>query len=505
MAKQAFLTCSFRLRKPTRKKQAVLDQVLRQYTDAVQALLDWAWQHLDTVRERGVDAKGNYTETGVRGCLPTSAAWPMPLHSALKDGAFADASAMVASYLELLKLDAATGWPTAYIHVEDERADALAELGSLELVGKVGALRPTEEVAAVARQVERLTDEAHERDLAARAKRRPKETVRPLTYTRGRDFDLLLSSDMTTPYIFLPLLPSQDPTVAPITFQGNLLCLWRNGQAIDAPLQTGKRRGGLLLPLELGKRGGRFHWQFRKFLLAILDGNGVPKSAKLIRKANGRYHLNVSVAFPAESAYHAQRWLGFADNVLYSLAYALIDETGAVLQTQRKDSGLAQLKMDAAKRVAQKQRSAQAVTYLDYKRRAQEEALHVLINYLLDIAVHNQAGVVMMSGGDILRKNSGKLKRIWAKAEQIVAYKCKVRGIPCRTGMFGAAAHRICDRCGGDCRVQPPEAVCRVCGARRPVDVLKAINIARRVLYKMPAWVDRGGYRGFHNQFRSAD
>lgn len=54
----------------------------------------------------------------------------------------------------------------------------------------------------------------------------------------------------------------------------------------------------------------------------------------------------------------------------------------------------------------------------------------------------------METDGIYSRRNEKKLKRIWAKAEFIITYKCKLLGIPCRTGVFSAKAMGICIRCG---------------------------------------------------------
>lgn len=505
MAKQTFLTVSFRLRPPTRRKQIVLDYVFAQYTQEVQRLLDWAEHNLTAIRDGGKDARGSYTADSIRPCLPTNTEWVIPLSSTLKDGIFADVCGMIASFLELEGADLLNGWPSALTVVTDEpREKALMEFGALEAspaLAKLGPLRSSDEHSATGAQVEALLNPAYERELAAGLRKKAYTKERPLTYTRGRDFDLLLTADLQHPYVFLPLLPNKNTMVEPVDFgQKNMLSLWSNDPGIT-PTLSGKRRNGLLLPLELGKRGGKFHWQYKKFLMAMLDGNGVPKSAKVVKR-NGHYFINVSVAFPTEAPYEPQTYMGITDNVLYDLSYAIVDRKGELLFSSQEETGLLDLKMDARKQIRRKQKQGKAVSYLDYKQSAQDELLHILVNRLLREAQERRAGIVLMDGeGIYTRRNTGRIRRVWAKVEFIIAYKCKMLGIPYRTGIFSARAAFICPSCGGDCSRDERSAVCVQCGGIKPIGVTKAINIARRILYRKSEWANKGGYRGFHKQF----
>jgi len=504
MQKQAFITVSFRLRTPTRRKQELLDFAMQEYTSQVQRLLDWAHEHLDNIRTNGRTSKGVYNADSIRPCLPTGTAWRVPLSSSLKDGIFSDVCGMIASYLELESTDLLNNWPTAETVVTDEpRARALSAFGTLDTVGRAGALRSGADIAEVADEVALLLDRRRESDLAADMRRKAFVKERPLTYTRGRDFDLLITSDLKHPYIYLPLLPNDDKRTGITDFgQKNMLTLWSNDPDGVTPIQAGKKRNGLLLPLELGKRGGQFHWQFRKFLLAMLDGNGVPKSAKVIKR-RGHYYINVSVAFPAPAPYEPKGYMGITDNVLYNLTYAIVGKTGELMQTHQSETGILDLKMDAQKQIRRKQQQGKAVSYLDYRTSAQDELLHLLINQMLQTAKTHGAGIAMMdTNGIYSKRNEKKLKRLWTKAEFIIAYKCKMMGIPYRTGVFPAKAMGICIRCGGDCSRQESNAVCAQCGASVPLGITKAVNIARRVMYRKSEWGTKGGYRGFHQSFR---
>lgn len=504
MARKAFITVSFRLRKPTRKKQAVLDYVFQAYTREAQRLLDWCELHLTDIREHGCNDKGEYTADTIRPCLPSNTEWQVPVSSSLKDGLFNDVCSMVASFLSLEKTEIVNMWPTAEVVVTDEsRLVALSELGSLETIGKVGALRSAEDIAETAIQVDRLSNLDYINELAADAGRWPFVKVRPLTYTRGRDFDLLITSDLQHPYVFLPLLPNKNSMIEPVDFgQKNMLTLWSNDPSGLTPIQAGKKKNGLLLPLELGKRGGKFHWQYRKFIMAMLDGNAVPKAAKVISR-KGNYYINVSVAFDVDDPYEPQAYIGITDNVLYNLTYAVISKQGAVVKESQSETGILDLKMDVRKQIQRKNQLARQVTYLDYKRKAQEELLHRLINQMLAVAQHYKAAVMLMESDGIYGvRAAGKMKRLWAKAEFIIAYKCKMLGIPFRKGVFSARVHAICIRCGEDCARQEANAVCQSCGAIVPIGITKAVNIARRALYKKSEWENKGGYRGFHKRFR---
>lgn len=496
-----FLTCSFQLRQPSAWKQRALDYAFEEYTRSAATLLDIAQGKLEVIEEDGrvirKDKKAGtdvvtdkFDAKSVGRVMPTSGQCPdFDLSGSMREAVVSDINAATASYMELMKIDDNTGFPTAFRHVEDERDAALESMRYEDSI-QIGNM--------TWHQWERQVIEL-ESDRRAALMRRPKSTVRPMTITRNRDFELLMDSNMSRFFVLLPILPNNHELIeSAVVGDGTLICV-RNGEPFKK-----KTKQSLLIPIEIGERNDQWHWQFTHFILPTLDGEASIKSAKLIKQADGRYKINVSFAFECQPEYKPETYLGIDRGVIFTMAYGIVSvEDGSIVEKDFFDDGLRSLQIDAGGRIKKRQQEAKRVTLKDYKRRAQEEILHRLVNKIIDIAIEHKSSIVLE---DLNVKVAGSFVRSsWAKLEKIIRYKAKLDGVPVYGNIFAAKTSQICIHCGEDViehKRDGSPVVCGTCDRAEHADAAAGINIARRPMYRKKEWQKKGGYRGFYKSFK---
>lgn len=500
MAKnEQFLTCSFMLRQPSAWKREALDFAFDEYTQATVAVLANAEQCLPDVVSDGKAIRKNkdtgeitvlekYNAISVGGVLPSSGYWKdYTLSGSLRESIVSDVNSATASYIELCKIDEETSFPTAFTHVEGERVQALEAMrGVTDIDGD-----------ATWRKVKRDLEEA-EGEQRAKLMRRPRATVRPITFTRSRDFELLMDSDLSRFFVLLPILPAGHELIKqPVKGDGSLIRV-RDGKPFAS-----SSRGGIIVPLEIGERNNDWHWQFFAFILPVLDGDAAIKSAKLIRTVEGRYKLNVSFNFRCPEPYEKQTYLGIDRGILYSMAYGVVDAgDGLIVDMGYFDDGLRSLQKKAGGNIKRRQQNAKRVTLRDYKKQAQDEILHLLINRIIEIAKEHKSSIVLEDLN--VRVRGAFVRSRWSRLEQFILYKCKLEGVPVHGNIFAAKTSQICIHCGEDViehKRDGSPVECATCGKVEHADAAAGINIARRPLYRKKEWNKRGGYRGFHRSF----
>jgi hypothetical protein len=503
------LTCIYKLRKPNVKKRTAIDLSMCAYTLGAQRLLDWCEDNLEFLQASGqvIDKKtmqptGKYTGDSVRSCFPSTTFYRIDVSSKVKDALFADVAGAVAGYFESAKVIPNTSFPTAFALVEDERLLALE-------------------------QMRFLGDNLEEENvLRSKVGRKPKSSVRPLSFCRSSDFRLLVDRDVSTVYVWMCMLPAGCEYAVPCTMNGTLYDI-NTGEKF---YQGGKT--GILMPLEIGIRNGNFHWQFTDYLLPSLmrvnedeeDRGDIDdllpalgsceqrcaiKTAKLIRSPSDEYFLAVSFEFRAKAPYETERLIGLSRDTLYDLSYALVSKEGVALDYATEQTGIADLQVSTAKSVAKKQRRGKAITFRDYKSKQLDGLLHVMANRLIDQASDARAAIICESSEPIRGKRGERNKALrvqYEKLIKILKYKCKILGVPLRTEVFGAKAGVLCVSCGVEAKTQKIDGtwmtVCS-CGDIRSVSQTRAVNTARRVNYKKSEWEKNGGYLSFHRAIAS--
>ena len=466
-----FLTCKFKIHKPSLHKKQVMDHALKEYTLAYGDALAWAENNLDSVQEQGL-FRENYTGKSIARLLPSP---DRALHSSAKDSLKQDVGANLASYLELLTVAPDTSFPTC----RDPSPDAIE--GALEDFARCG----NEDY-----------DELRDRLLVT-----CRGSVMPLYFcradgasqtksgaARNRNFSLLWRSDKRQLLAVLYLLPMRHELSQSLNAnQGNLVRL-DTGEIFNSNSKT-----AILVSLEVGKNG----WQEERFLKPAMNGQASIQSAFLVRDSKD-YYLHVSFALKCESKYSPRTYLGIDRGILFTAAYGLVDTSGNVIGMGHLDDELRELQIKHGKERERLARNGKRITKRHYKRQAYDNILHCLVNELIAIAKEHQAQIVFEDLG-VQVKGSRVVSR-FRKMDKFMGYKCKMAGVPFRH-VFAAYSSLICHKCGGGMERDDRVVTCKECGYVGHSDDNASINIARRALYRKGDWERKGGYRGFHRSF----
>jgi len=441
-----------------------MDYALREYTLAYQAMLDWARDNDDLLREQGI-YREKYNGKAISSLLPRPNA---ALHTSAKDSLLVDVAGNLASYYALDGMAGATGFPVG----RDPAPDAVDNaLDGFVLVGG---------------------DEADYNEARNLMLMRMRGQYMPLYFCRAdgaannRNFSLLWNTQKHQLLAALWLLPKGHELTKPIGASADNLVRLDTGEVFKS-----NSASAILVPLEIGRNG----WHEAKFLRPSRDGAGRVKSAFLVKRV-ADYALHVTFEVECPDVYEPVAYLGIDKGILYTAAYALVDGAGAVLEMGHFDDDLRALQLKHGKEREQLARNGQKITKRHYKQRAYDNILHVLANTLIGAAQNAQAGIVVEDLNVQVR--GGRVVSRFRKLDRILEYKCKLAGVPFRR-VFAAYSSVICHRCGADMDRDDRSVTCGACGYAGHSDDNAAVNIARRALYRKADWP--GGYREFHRSF----
>lgn len=326
--------------------------------------------------------------------------------------------------------------------------------------------------------------------------KRARGSVVPVTFSRYRDCRVLADTKTERFFVLMSLLPGKHPLNQKTAIQDRNLIDINTGEIFSY-----RGSQGVLFPLEVGIRNGRWHWQYERFFKPVMDGLAAIKSAKLVRKeANGahEYFLQLSFAFEAPELYEPEAYLGIDMGILFTMAYSVIDTGGRVLLMNHEPDGYRELQRKIGMGIAAKQKAGRQVTYRDFKNKQKEEVLHILINRIVDVALKHRAGIIIEKLN--VRVRGRWVKSAWKKIAVFLKEKCKRHGIPFRE-VFAYNSSRICIHCGELVERDDRVVACPACGAVEHSDSAAGVNVARRAMYRKKEWLDRGGYRAFHRSF----
>jgi len=478
-----FLTGIFKLHNPSQHKQRVLDHALLEYTRGYQTLLDYAHEHIDVIQKDGKDKNQHgvekYTSRSVAKFLPRNII-TADIHGSMKESLRQNVAATLASYCALVEVAPKTSFPTCRDPFPTAYPNALDNfilVGSSvedynrykdELLTKLrGSFMPLLFAGA-----DGASQDSHGR-------------------ARNRYFSLLRRTDKEQILAVLYLLPANHTLGKPINARRNNLARLDTGEVFHS-----NSKSAILLPIELGKSG----WQMLRFLEPAMRGQSSVKSAYLIRNdERHEYFLHVSFAIECAPRYEPQAWLGVDKGILFTAAYGIVDLKGRVQTLGHFDDDLRKLQIKHGKERERLSRQGKPITWRHYKRRAYDNILQCLANQLIEMALENQAGIVVEDLSNI-KVRGKRVRSRFRKLDNMLCYKCKIAGIPYRT-TFAAYSSQICHKCGELLRRDNRRVECLHCGYVGHSDDNAAVNIARRALYHKAEWKDRGGYRGFHQAF----
>jgi len=472
-----YLTCKFKLHNPSVHKQAVIDYALFEYTQAYQRLLEYAKENTAFIAEHGKyipkSGKPRYTTKSIGKLLPRSDAL---MHSSLADSLNQDVAAGLASYYELVQVNTRTSFPTCRDPLPDADDDAL---DNFILVGSS------------------QTDYDQSRN---RYLKNLRGSVMPLYFcradgasqtqagaARNRNFSLLVNSAKQQLLAALWLLPNGHELCKPLGAQAADLARIDTGEVFTSNSKT-----AILVPLQVGRNG----WQEHKFLEEAKRGRARVKSAYLIRDDNlGEYFLHISFEFPCPVPYVPETHLGIDKGILVTAAYGLIDSEGRILEMGHLIDDLRSLQQQHGHIREYLSKKGQKVTKTHYKRQAYDNILHGLANTLIDLAIEHKAQVVVEDLS--IQVRGGRVVSRFRKLDKILAYKCKLAGVPFRS-VFAAWSSTICPMCGELMDRDDRFVSCPHCGYSGHSDDSAAINIARRAFYKKADWEN---HFAFHRSF----
>lgn len=485
-----FTTCVFKLHFPGRRKQAVLDYVFEQYTLKMIDLLSECETNIELLGDWGRVVDKNkrltdkYSENSVVSVLPNSGDILLDIASPLKESLLNNVGSMIASYFELQKTDQSPGFPAARDPSPEGWPNALEDFA---LVGGD------------------LNDENESR---RRLLNRAKGAVMPIHYSRSRDFRILYDRKKERFFVWLKLLPAGHSLgQKTVIDQGNLIDV-NTGEIFKNRSDT-----VILFPLEVGRRNEDWHWQYHNFIAPLAkQGKAAIKSAKLVRQESdgkSEYFLHVSFAFECPQPYEPESYLGIDRGVFFSMAYGIVDSVGGIIEMNHEPDGFRHNRIAAGKRVQARQKQGKPVTVRDYRQRHLDSILHALINTIIEKALLHKSMIVLE---DLNIQIRGKFyKSAWKKMHKILAYKCKLAGVPVWDGgVWAAYTSQLCIYCGeiNQWRKRdgsPFECQNHECGAVYHSDEGAGVNIARRALYKKEEWGGTkkraGDWKAFHRSF----
>jgi len=356
---------------------------------------------------------------------------PLPLGQGAKAGIRIDVQGQIGSYLELRNSQEGANRPTAgRLNVEAPQFDA-----ALEELRHLGS---------------DLVRENELRDEIARLSKSPR--LRPVSYYgNNRGFYLILWDDTANRYyIWLNLHPNESRFATPVKV--NNLVDMHSGQVMQFQSVT-----GALFPLEMGQ----------SFHDAAFITRGKPQSAKLVHKTdrNGvacdefEVHVTFEWMTPERLPTH---YLGL-DRGIYNLAaYAVVSENGIEL-TKGRISGreLRHIQRQEEKRIAAVQRRGKPIRGVARRRAWADEAVHVTANEIVQLAVEQNARVVVedLSALSAIRRRvrikgtrrSGfnrLLNRVqYEKLKSVLLYKLGEYGLPKPIEVRAANTSITCPEC----------------------------------------------------------
>ncbi len=473
-----YLTCIFKIHNPSAHKKAVMDHALEEYTRAYGRVLDYAKDSLDNIERNGT-YHDRYTGKSIASMLPRP---DCNIHSSAKDSLTQNVGANLASYFELVQVDERTSFPFA----RDPSPDA--DVKALDHFVRVGS------------------NEDDFKESVRRLMKQVKGSVTPLFFcrsdgatqkssgsARNRNFSLLTNAKRDKLLAVMWLLPGGHERCKPLNAQqGNLVKL-DTGEVFTSDSST-----AILVPLELGRSG----WQYEKFIEPAMQGQARVKTAYLVRR-DEEYFLHVAFEFPCEEEYKPKAYLGIDRGVFFSMAYAVVDVEGRTIIMDHEEDGFRDSCIQAGKRVQQMQRNGRTPTAKDYRTKQREAIIHRLINKIISVAKEHQAMIVTE---DLeIRIRGAFYKSAWKTMYDMLAYKCRLAGVPLwKNGIWAAYSSQLCIMCGGlntNRKRDGSPFACPYCGATYHSDEGAAVNIARRALYRKADWEDKGGYRAFHRSF----
>ena len=468
-----FLTAKFKIHNPSRRKQAIFDRALEEYTHAYAELLAWAKDNLPLLEEKG-KYRERYSETAIRRLLPkVSALKNYHLHSSARDALLVDVAGALTSYFRLRDEVNGTSFPTCRDPAPETYPNALQEFATI------------------------VDDEEGENQRRARLLKVARGDVMPIYFSRpdgvpqNRNFSLIYDEEKSRYYGLMYLEPGRDGVR--LEPSGNLVRMgWPQGRdpTDPRPHLTARSSGAVVVPLALGR------WHVETFLGPCLDGAANVRSAFLSRDGTeGRreYYLHVTFEFFPEKT-EVETYLGVDRGLANLIAITVIDaEENIIHQELHPGADLIDFQKYVFTEYQKRQRRGRDLSGQMVMRRANEEVCHRLANRIVAVALEHKSQVVVedLKWFKERKRDFGMLKRTpLQRVQDILVYKLPMKGLPAPKTVSAAYTSKECPRCGYGRDVtgrkvnRPSQAefCCEQCGYETHADLNGSHNVARRWL-----------------------
>lgn len=484
-----FLTCSLKLRKPTSRKQEIIDNLFSIATSEKKRLSDHVFGNMKSILAELSEAGVNKPMARhILSFLPDVKLMAKQLPSSVKDGVRLEVASAFCSYVGLERAGLNPSLPQFTLDESDE------QLAYEKALADLCAIPPLYDENDSGKDIE------IEQALTAQLQSTIKPPATTITLTRAREIGLVRKASNGALYLFLS------------TGKDGEKCVGADNQFVnitDGKVFNTSRKKGILLPVNLRSDS----WIETKFFATIASETRQAKirSAKLFMR-DGNYYLNVSVEFVDAPLYEPETLLGIDRGVFYEMAYAITDLDGRAIALGCYGSPLREEHVRRRKLIKNRQQRGQKVSRKLYGKRGLDKYLHEAANRIVITAASFKSMIVLEDLGG-LKVRGSFYTSCFAKMAQIVIYKAQQLGVPVyqkktRSGIvYGVLPHRtsqLCIECGEINKSRKRDGSpfnCPSCGVVYHADSGAGVNISRRSLYRKKDWLKSGGLKGFDASF----
>ena len=480
----AHLTYTFKLLQTKGRKGKALHEAMRRWTTAHREFLDIARDKIAEFEE----ACTRTTTTGrQRRSTMSMSKWvrkqitPMPsyqaLESSMKDSLISHIAGQLMSFLELRNVQDDTGFPSGRGYTEQQYEEYLEQFVYRDWT-------PGPDYEEEDQELEYATVQGKVQGY------KPKSVYSPVEFCRyevGRNYFLAKSDDGQ--YFAALYLTTEDTG---FRLNGNALTVVGK----DVPVKSlGKRGKAILVPLATSK------WVLRKLEAWR------PETSRLVYR-DGVFYLHVAFETPQPEARTHETLLGVDMGKDRTAAIAVISVDGRTVLYSESVPGLHRQRInDINAKVAKAQAKGGHYRYRKYGK-INEEVAHTIANGIIALARKHRSKIVvedlksmrqsMMAKSGKSNFNKGRKHNLYGLLLKALEYKCAAQGI----GLEQVGAAYTSQTCPGCGHIDPQNRLtvtespagpqvsrlrfrCLACGFMSDnSDVVAAINIARKLLYK---------------------
>lgn len=466
-------TCVLRIRNPSKRKRAILEDALQRYHFAYSKALNDILENIESYAGLTKQSrKEKLTRRIFDIVIPIRS-----LSASAKDGISEDLAQQIESYIELRKVQKRCSVPAA---------------NSLDPTRAVWESILDDLVASNSR-AEFIQNRER---LLSQAKGGVERPVLFPRYAKDKGFVILNNPAKGSYAVWLNLHPAKYSRFAERVEINDMIDI-RTGKPERIKSST-----GAIFPIELGA-----DYQISKFfdqVPAERDGKqyfgGSPQTAKLVKKVDSlgtRFEIHVAFVFKS-AAITKRSYLGVDRGISSFLGLSVTSPDGAVLYRET----ISGVSLNRHQRIAGQKNGRKCSPHT--RRALADETVHAAANRIVKIALEHGSQVILENAHDPIksrktgyRTNFNRIttRALYAKLEKYLTYKLKTAGLPAPKSVISAGTSHTCHCCGhrsNENRPRPTEKgrfdvsrfLCVHCGQEDDVDLNTATVIAQRYIWR---------------------